>query len=269
MDEERTYTLDEVEERTGFDKRTIAYYVQEGLLPKVGRRGPRTRYSRQFLDRLLFIKKTRDLQDQGLMGSMTLGEIKDLFDEVPDWTIHNIVTGKEPLQVVDNRWTQRGRPRALSSPRARAKAAARRIGALHEEVQKDSEPAEALHSLIDLEEEIQPPVEMSTGEDVDGSRELDLGSRRYSMPSTGPGPEAPPPLPVEDELRMTLTRLQRSLEARSRSPASRGPTEHWIRVRVTSEIFLSAQDLDGENEVLLEKVASLLRRLMLEAGEDR
>ena len=268
MDEERTYTLDEIEERTGFDKRTIAYYVQEGLLPKVGRRGPRTRYSRQFLDRLLFIKKTRDLQDQGLMGSMTLGEIKDLFDEVPDWTIHNIVTGKEPLHVVDNRNTLHRSP-SMSSPRNRARAAARHIGALHDEVQKDSEPAEALHSLIDLEEDIQPPVKMSTGEDVDGSRELDLGSRRYSMPSTGPGPEAPPPLPVEDELRMTLTRLQRSLETPSRSPASRGPAEHWTRMRVTSEIFLSAQDLGRENEELLEKVANLLGRLIREAGEDR
>ena len=266
MDEERTYTLDEVEERTGFDKRTIAYYVQEGLLPKVGRRGPRTRYSRQFLDRLLFIKKTRDLQDQGLMGSMTLGEIKDLFDEVPDWTIHNIVTGREPLHIVDNRNTLH-QSRSMSSSRDRAKAAARRIGALHEEVQKDSEPADALHSLVEVEE-IQPPVEMRTGDDVDGNGAPDLdGVSRFSLPSAKM--LAPPPPPVEDELRMTLARLQRSLEARSRSPASRGPTELWTRVRVTSEIFLSAQDLDRENEVLLEKVAHLLGRLMLEAGEDR
>ena len=268
VEDERTYTLDEVEERTGFDKRTIAYYVQEGLLPKVGRRGPRTRYSRQFLDRLLFIKKTRDLQDQGLMGSMTLGEIKDLFDEVPDWTIHNIITGREPLHIVDSRNTLH-RSRSMSSPHARAKAAARRIGALHEEVQKDSEPTDALYSLVDLEEEIQPPVEMRTGDDVDGSRELDLDSRRFLGPSMEHMQEASPPLPVEEELRMTLARLQRSLEARSRSPASRGPTEHWTRVRVTSEIFLSAQDLDMENEVLLEKVAHLLGRLIREADEYR
>ena len=30
-----THTLSELETRSGFDKRTIAYYVQEGLLPKV------------------------------------------------------------------------------------------------------------------------------------------------------------------------------------------------------------------------------------------
>lgn len=37
MSDHRTFTLDEIEKKTGFDKRTIAYYVQQGLLPKVGR----------------------------------------------------------------------------------------------------------------------------------------------------------------------------------------------------------------------------------------
>ena len=60
MSDNLTYTLDEIVERTGFDKRTTSYYVQKGLLPKVGRRGPKTRYPQVFLDRLLFIKLLRD-----------------------------------------------------------------------------------------------------------------------------------------------------------------------------------------------------------------
>ena len=36
------YTAAELQRETGFDRRTIAYYVHEGLLPKVGRRGSRT-----------------------------------------------------------------------------------------------------------------------------------------------------------------------------------------------------------------------------------
>ena len=39
----RSFTAEELERETGFDRRTIAYYVQEGLIPRVGRRGPRTR----------------------------------------------------------------------------------------------------------------------------------------------------------------------------------------------------------------------------------
>ena len=58
----QSYTLSELETESGFDKRTIAYYISEGLLPKVGRRGPRTRYSQEFLERLMFIRRVRDLQ---------------------------------------------------------------------------------------------------------------------------------------------------------------------------------------------------------------
>ena len=65
MIDEHTYTIDEIEEQTGFDRRTITYYVQQGLLPKVGRRGPRTRYSQLFFDRLQFIRMIRNRQDQG------------------------------------------------------------------------------------------------------------------------------------------------------------------------------------------------------------
>ena len=40
----KTYTLRQLVELSGFDKRTIAYYIQEKLLIGAGRRGPRTRY---------------------------------------------------------------------------------------------------------------------------------------------------------------------------------------------------------------------------------
>ena len=76
----KTYTLSELEARSGFDKRTIAYYVQESLLPKVGRRGPRTRYSEEFLDRLMFIRRVRDLQDTGKLRAVTLSETREVID---------------------------------------------------------------------------------------------------------------------------------------------------------------------------------------------
>ena len=78
--EDRGYTLSWIANATGFDRRTIAYYVQEGLLPKVGRRGRSTRYPREFLDRLLFIRRVRDLQDAGRLRAVTLGEIRDVLE---------------------------------------------------------------------------------------------------------------------------------------------------------------------------------------------
>ena len=81
--QEHTYTLEEIEKQSGFDRRTIAYYVQEDILPRVGRRGPKTRYSQLFLDRLLFIKRLRDLQDTGKIGPVTLDAFRLLFAKLP------------------------------------------------------------------------------------------------------------------------------------------------------------------------------------------
>ncbi len=83
----QTYTLRELETRSGFDKRTIAYYIQESLLPKVGRRGRSTRYPEEFLDRLMFIRGIRDLQDAGRLRAVTLSEIRDrIFSQSKEQT---------------------------------------------------------------------------------------------------------------------------------------------------------------------------------------
>lgn len=71
----RSYSIDELEALTGFNQRTISYYIQQGLLPKVGRRGRSTRYPRLFADRLQFVKRVRELQDFGQLGSVTLPRI--------------------------------------------------------------------------------------------------------------------------------------------------------------------------------------------------
>ena len=75
MIEVRTYSIDELVDLTGFSQRNIAYYIQQGLLPKVGRRGRKTRYPQLFVDRLRFIQRVRDLQDAGRLGSVTLPRI--------------------------------------------------------------------------------------------------------------------------------------------------------------------------------------------------
>jgi DNA-binding transcriptional MerR regulator len=48
--------LGELADAGGVSARTIRYYVQQGLLPSPGTRGPKTRYERGLLDRLRPIK---------------------------------------------------------------------------------------------------------------------------------------------------------------------------------------------------------------------
>jgi DNA-binding transcriptional MerR regulator len=62
----------------GVTPRTIRYYVQQGLLPSPGTRGPGTRYDRSVLDRLQLIKL---LQRQHLPLSEIRRRLESLDDE--------------------------------------------------------------------------------------------------------------------------------------------------------------------------------------------
>ena len=130
--EEQTYTIDEIEELTGFDRRTISYYVQQGLLPRVGRRGPRTRYSQLFCNRLRFIRMIRDLQDRGAIGTMTLSDFRDLFQSVPEEAIADVVGGRESPHMLARHASSD--PPAMASPGDRRRAMVRRIEGLRRSV---------------------------------------------------------------------------------------------------------------------------------------
>ena len=95
----RSFTAEELERETGFDRRTIAYYVQEGLIPRVGRRGPRTRYPKLVMDRLLFIRRVREAEEAGEIGPVSLSEMRRLFDGVSPGLIERVAEGSFPVQA--------------------------------------------------------------------------------------------------------------------------------------------------------------------------
>lgn len=272
VEDERTYTLDEIEERTGFEKRTIVYYVQEGLLPKVGRRGPRTRYPQTFLDRLLFIKRIRELQDQGAMGSMTLGEIRDLFADVPEETVADVAAGREPLHVVDARSATKSPPRH-SPLRERKLAMARAIDQMRKTKTQKSEP-----NIESLEES--PSSFKTKGQSfhladmaAESEDDLDFGppesapvrlSQRMQGPPDDVMPQASGPLTESEttDLAEALARLQDVLKRQPR--AYLRTVETWTQARITEEVSLGARGLDERHRPLLERVARILRGLMRE-----
>lgn len=93
----RSFTAEELERATGFDRRTIAYYVQEGLIPRVGRRGPRTRYPKLVRDRLLFIRRVREAEEAGEIGAISLSEMRRLFDRVSPEAIELVAERRLPI----------------------------------------------------------------------------------------------------------------------------------------------------------------------------
>lgn len=103
---QKFYTLKDLEELTGFDGRTIYFYVQEGLVPKLGRRGRTSQYPQAFLDRLLFIKQLKGLQDTGRIGPITLRDIRKIMQTISPETVARVAAGEEPLQAIelDTEW---------------------------------------------------------------------------------------------------------------------------------------------------------------------
>ena len=71
--ETKQYTIEDLCELTGFSRRTIRYYVQEGLIDPPAGRGRGGFYFDSHLDKLLKIKS---LQDRGLRLSAILPVLK-------------------------------------------------------------------------------------------------------------------------------------------------------------------------------------------------
>ena len=282
MAEERTYTIDEIEEQTGIDRRTIAYYVQEGLLPKVGRRGPRTRYSQLFLNRLHFIKTIRELQDRGAMGTMTLADFREFFQNVPEQTIADVVAGREPPPTIGQQTPDEAK--GMASARDRRTLMARRIDNLRRSVASEpiaapletngrpmapaqeappsaeAEQAFAERAYFALPDEPQSTADRDTPSGEFHRLTLDALERRADAPV--PKRRTPPPRAVESELREALARLCAVVRRQPR--AYLRTTETWTRARVSEELALSARGLDERHLPLLENVARILRRLLRE-----
>jgi len=280
MMDDQTYTIDQIEERTGFDRRTIAYYVQQGLLPKVGRRGPRTRYSQLFLDRLQFIKMIRGLQDQGSMGSMTLSDFRDLFQSVPEETIADVVGGHESFQVLARSVPQGERAMASSSDRRREMA--RRIENLRPNVVDEPveaplescgvpmDPAQRPALIAEPEETFAERAYLRLPDSPQSAEERETPSGEYhrlTLEAIERSPDAPIPVrhsapspPVEDQLREALSRLTAVVKRQPR--AYLRTTETWTRAQVTGELVISVRGLEERHLPLLESVARILRNLM-------
>jgi len=98
--ETKQYTIEDLCELTGFSRRTIRYYVQEGLIEAPAGRGRGGFYFDSHLDKLLKIKS---LQDKGLRLSAILPVLKrrqilEVSDEIVTrevWVRYPIAEGVE------------------------------------------------------------------------------------------------------------------------------------------------------------------------------
>ncbi|MGD9252824.1 MAG: MerR family transcriptional regulator [Holophagae bacterium] len=295
-----TYTLDDIENLTGFERRTVAYYVQQGLLPKVGRRGAKTRYPQLFIDRLMFIKMIRELQDRGEIGNLTLKEIGSILDRVPAETVADVVAGREPLDAVDVR-VDPEMPPDLVPDSAGGKPSSRDEPRNGEGYSRPFAAPEPMSDVIEVDmsfADSRPSSQPAKAEDPHENRPLLTGLSNVrglpgvdgyqSNPAEDPKPPPQPlpqpelkpedtaeenqeknsfpPVAEEDRLGWALARLQKVLTDAPRRKT--GNTESWHRARITPELTISARNLPDKDAQMLDSVARILKQMLWRAWEE-
>lgn len=238
----RHYTLTELMESTGFERRTIVYYIASGLLPKVGRQGPHTRYPHDHLTRLLFIKGVRALQADGLLLTATLAELRRALATQSPASFQALVEQGFPLAAVTALLTDGSSPQPQARP----------------------EPM----VLSEARPEVGPFGARRSYGLADAAIRQRVGGALTGNPDSPP-PLAPPSPPTETgpaaNPEVELGQLLRELELRPSQNGRRsapGAPEQWTEIPITGRVYLSVRGLAEDDGPLAEAVARLLKRAL-------
>jgi len=275
-----SYTTSELERDTGFGRRTIAYYVQEGLLPRVGRRGPRTRYPELVRDRLLFIRRVREAEAESEIRPVLLRDLRELFEALPRGLVASVAAGDTPMSadiVSLASVEQRSMVDRVTALRKRLLAqgpAPMPAPPFTEDRTPDMRTMEEREPLGDMDE---PAAAMSREIEDPGAMYLAAPRPPASLfeddvatdsagrhRSTGdPDEEADT---IANQLSWVLNELRS--QARRRRELAPDAIDTWSQVEVSSDIRLSIRGMADEDAFLL-RVAGRLLRQVLESRSQR
>ena len=295
-----SYTARELERDTGFDRRTIAYYVQEGLLPKVGRRGPRTRYPQLVRDRLLFIRRVREAEEEGEVSAVSLRDMRKVFERVPPALIAGVADGRiavtpelvaEPStafrapgvrrSALQERWGEGERPiarmrapeRRARGPRAPASMADveepvadevyRPAGQLESEADEGREFGAAPQREADVPAVFSQLPSHAAAEPDEGVSEevLREGSLVvWKERSEGMAADRVAAYGGESVLADSLLHLREV--ARRRNEESPRSRNTWTRIEISPDIVLSVRGITEEDEEVVERVRRAMARVV-------
>lgn len=268
----RSYTASELERETGFDRRTIAYYVQEELLPKVGRRGPRTRYPKLARDRLLFIKKVREEEEAGGVGPVSLSDMREIFDRVPREVIADVADGREPLRIVALAGVGGARHRTEQPAgfERRRETLKRRLAARQARHSYDMPAYDAMPGEFEERRALLPnpmsvrhsPVPSQESEERPALRAFSVPERASAERSADSPREPAPSWETKEEMELGDALAELQEVARRRRQDSSRPIDTWSQITISPDITLSVRGAGDEEAGLMERVRQNLRRLI-------
>jgi len=98
---DRTYTMEDLTRATGFKARQIRYYITRKLVPGAGERGPNVTYGQETLDRLLLVKRLKEMTVQPTGRSLTLDEIGSTIASLGDEGTRQLVADGIEMSIID------------------------------------------------------------------------------------------------------------------------------------------------------------------------
>lgn len=256
--ETESYTAAELQRETGFDRRTIAYYVHEGLLPKVGRRGSRTRYPKLIRDRLLFVRAVREAEQRGTVAPVSLRDLREIFEQAPAALISAVADGRTSVT-----------PEVVTGISPSFRSLARRRAAIEDRwgpVREDRDRAESPRRLADSNvhkpgkddsELSEAPYRRDTHPEDEGNRRATDGDASASSYRRERVEDSE--LGHQSELGELLSALQDIAEHRRNQSSA---MDRWFQAEVSPDITISIRGLNDEAAPLLERAVHCLRRLM-------
>ena len=240
----RSFTTEELERATGFDRRTIAYYVQKGLIPKVGRRGPRTRYPKLVMDRLLCIRRVREAEEAGEIEAVSLGAMQAIFGRVSAELIARVADGETPVATA-----------FAGGDRARRALAPRSAGGDGRLLVCHGGPRtfQAIRVRIRRQDTAETAFVPGNG----------CGTRNAIGGTSAPGRTGTRRQTSRWKPRRNWETPSRNCKrARANRQRKPGSLDRWSRVEISPDVAISVRGVTDEDVPLLESVGKKLRRLI-------
>jgi DNA-binding transcriptional MerR regulator len=273
MPSARSYSLADLVERTGVDRRTIVYYIQSGLLPKVGRRGPHTRYPEECLTRLQFIKGVKNLQAEGRLLTATLAEIGRALSARDASGIRDLLDRNLPVDELEELFAADAAPTvdavapavAPSPPPPIPMPAAPQTAEAPSQGVRGPAGERRSYGLADagIRKRLgtpRPDVPAALEADHENTQPKLLALSSENLHQHAPTASSETAAPDGD-----LGHLLRELEVRPILNARRSPPgapEQWTEIPITGRVYLSVRGLSAEDTPLAEAVARLLKRAL-------
>ena len=269
-----SYTASELERDTGFNRRTIAYYVQEGLLPRVGRRGPRTRYPELVRDRLLFIRRVREAEAGSEIRPVPLRDLRELFEVLPTGLVASVAAGDTPISAD-----------IVSPASVEQRSMVDRVAALRKRLLAERPGPSPKSPFKSIREGERMPFRAEAPRDFEEDGPLELRALD-ALETAAPGPPASPfgddvvadaaspdlrTSDSDEEADTLVNQLSWVLyelrsQARRRRELAPDAVDTWSQVEVTSDIRLSIRGMADEDAFLLRVAGRLLRQVLESRG---